>query len=789
MSEPFLYLEDLVKAGTDGPLIAPKGPKGAAAPKTTAAPAPKDGPLTLPKMPDASEGPTKVKTPTPPGGWDVYQGEGAPASDAGYSLIDGKYKRPMGSGGRGKAAPEDAPKGKKGAAEDPAAVATGEEAPAPKKGKAADTEALLAQEVSQKPDKKLVSSGAIAGPVGSSAAKIEESKQATSMGSDDSAMQGLEAAAQGTEKKKAPAKKKGAKKAPAKKKGAKKAPAKKAPAKKAPAKKAPAKKAPAKKAPAKKPVAATSTEQKLSRDLHKQKSKELVTSIKAHLDVGGLSSTREKQLEDVLTVLQDKAVMRNMPSSDQKKALILAKKVAGEHGKPIKQPTAKDFSTDIKDADKHIASGDWDKVKEQLAEVYDKAQHIQDPDQRRAVEQRISAKVEQSVRARKTKENQIQRGEDKAAKVKLKEEAAAAKLAPVPVTSPEQAIERDMHKQGAADLISTINEHLDAGADIDDAKRDQLASVIEVLEKQGDIKDMPSKEEKQALSVAKKAAGEFSKPYKPEKEEPEFKPPQEKTNYAGIFDRGRAVGTQIGTAAATTEGAGGLASTVIDYGSSGAVNAGHHLLSSGGKVEAPEASAAKAPTKGAEVEQSSMKTKKSLSLYLDLDIIKAVQPSLFGGSAPTDSRARTQHNSSYAKRPVGVANSGIVTEDDPDEGKQWKHSDEDSVEADVDAKLKKQEIEEEEEEDTDNETEKSILTAPDPQDFLKSLNTEIREELKLFLPTDMESAFMVDILEYDPSLVSKGQLSITGKDRHRFNQWAQSRLSKSIASLNERVTF
>jgi hypothetical protein len=46
---------------------------------------------------------------------------------------------------------------------------------------------------------------------------------------------------------------------------------------------------------------------------------------------------------------------------------------------------------------------------------------------------------------------------------------------------------------------------------------------------------------------------------------------------------------------------------------------------------------------------------------------------------------------------------------------------------------------------------------------------------------------MIDVLGLDPAVVSKGQAIITGKDRHRFNEWAQDRLTKSIASLNERI--
>jgi hypothetical protein len=179
-----------------------------------------------------------------------------------------------------------------------------------------------------------------------------------------------------------------------------------------------------------------------------------------------------------------------------------------------------------------------------------------------------------------------------------------------------------------------------------------------------------------------------------------------------------------------------------------------------------------------------MKTEKSLELYLDLDMIKAVQSPNVGTSSTTGSRAKMKHEASYDKRPAGIASAGLVTKEDPDQKKKTSGGGE-TVSEDIDEKLK---FKKEEEEDKDKDTEKSLVAAPNPTEFLKSLNHEVREELKMFLPNDMETNFMVDILEYDPILVSKGQLSIKGRDRHRFNEWAQERLHKSISSLNERVS-
>lgn len=341
------------------------------------------------------------------------------------------------------------------------------------------------------------------------------------------------------------------------------------------------------------------------------------------------------------------------------------------------------------------------------------------------------------------------------------------------------------HKKAARTMLNDIKHHLEYGGSFEEADRRHMEATVKVLEKQASMEGVPGKDDTAKLKLAAQILKQHDvKPPKPEEAPKEQVSKTPKKNYGAIFDAGRAAGAGIGSAAATAEGAGGLASDVLNYGTSGAVRGGHRLLQGNEKkAAAAEAAPKKAPTKGAEVEQSSMKTEKSLPLYLDLDILKAVNAPNIGNTTPTESRARTQHESSYAKRPVGVANEGIVTEDDPEEGKKWPHSDETSVEADVDAKLNKEGEEEEDEE----ETEKALLA--DPSSLLKSLNTEVRHELNKILPSDNETSFMVDVLHYDPTLVAKGQKNIMGKDRHRFNEWMQGRLSKSISSLTERIVI
>jgi len=344
-------------------------------------------------------------------------------------------------------------------------------------------------------------------------------------------------------------------------------------------------------------------------------------------------------------------------------------------------------------------------------------------------------------------------------------------------------MEADNHRQSASNMLQNVQAHMEL--ETDPEKKAQLEKIAGYLDEQSNLKGEPTSQDKDILKMAQQAVKHHgvNKPPKEEAQQPGRKAPP-KVNYARVFNQARAAGARVGSAAATVQGAGELGSSALNYASSGAVSSGQHLLGNNNEKKAAETAAKKAPKKGAEVEQSSMKTEKSLGIYIDLQ--KAVQTgSPHGHTTPSDKRARIKYESSYAKRPVGVANEGIVTEDDEDKGKKWNHSDEDSVQAEVDAKLKAKEKDEEKEKEEKEEVTKSLT--PDPISMLKSLNSEVRQELSRVLPTDLESTFMLEVLEYDPSVVSKGQAFIRGKDRHRFNEWAHARLSKSISSLNERV--
>lgn len=672
MSEPFLYLEDLVKAavpkppknigGGDKPagarMTLAGGPKATPKPSSKAqaiagpGPAANIGGGTAPpaaqtlnqgsSTPKPSEGAKALGGPKQK--LEYWSGGGTPPTDGGWTqTASGAWARPEGSGKKGGAGEAESLISDMAATgEDPATV----------------------QAMAQDPDQKRVSSGDEPGPVSSSAAKIEEAKQG-----------GVPPVSEGARK---------------------------------------------------------------VSDQKKQKGK-----MKAAQEAGGVPALSE--------------------GAD---ASLRFKREEAKDAKESKA-TAK---TSLKEADEHIKNGNWAKAEASLAEAY------KNNDTMTTAQRGEMLAKQDAVEAGKAQKPA--EGEEPKAPSTKKPEV-------VPVTSFEGEMERDLHKKNARKLSESIRSNIEAGMVPEDEVA-TLEKIADELDMHQGIENMPSESEKKILSTGRALAGEYSKPPKPEEAGQDKRPPARPMNYAGAFNRGKGAGSSAGAAAATAEGAGGLAQA-IDYGSSGAVNAGHHLLSRDGRSTAATTPTAtkKAPAKGAEVEQSAMKTQKSLELYIDLDIIKAVQSPNIGTTTPTESRARIQHESSYAKRPVGVANEGIVTEDDPDQGKKWPHSDEDSVEADVDAKLKEKEEDEEETEDTT--VEKSYFVAPDPLAFLKSLNSEVREELKRVLPTDMEASFMVEVLGHDPALVSKGQTSITGKDRHRFNEWMHGRLSNSISSLNERV--
>jgi hypothetical protein len=184
MSEPFLYLEDLIKAELPKP---PKNIGGGAKPpagRATLAGGAKDTPAVGDKAQAIAGGPLKrLEGPAPSGAttlsqanpnppvsdaakaastqtYEYWSGSGTPPSSGGWEKgPEGGWRRPEGSGGGGG----------KGESEN----LISDMAPAESEDPAVN------QKAAQDPDKKLVSSGdKETVPVSSSAEKIEASKQA-----------------------------------------------------------------------------------------------------------------------------------------------------------------------------------------------------------------------------------------------------------------------------------------------------------------------------------------------------------------------------------------------------------------------------------------------------------------------------------------------------------------------------------------------------------------------------------------------------------------------------------
>lgn len=336
------------------------------------------------------------------------------------------------------------------------------------------------------------------------------------------------------------------------------------------------------------------------------------------------------------------------------------------------------------------------------------------------------------------------------------------------------------HKQQAQDLHDTLQQHIEQlEAQGEDQKADHLRSIQEQAKTHIENDMMPGKEEEQNLKELHKIAGEYSKPPKQQTtEEGEAKgkttkQTTEKTkttggrsrSWAAAFGRGRQFGSSVGRAALTGS-AGAIGADVLDAAGGGVVSVGESLLSKPSRVQ-------ERAQKEAQKEDKSVDKGLYLSLDADLDLIKAVNPPNVGTTTESDRRMKTKMNSSYAKQPVGVmGQSGVAMEDDPDVGKEWKHSEEDSVSAEVEEELEDQKKKKEDEE----ETEKSY-------NILKSLRSSIEDELSVFRYNQREVEFLRDVLGYPESDINKGLVRITGRERAMFQEWLQDNLNKSVSSM------
>ena len=381
----------------------------------------------------------------------------------------------------------------------------------------------------------------------------------------------------------------------------------------------------------------------------------------------------------------------------------------------------------------------------------------------------------------------VKRGSAEAKKEASSGKEKAKEEKPQPPSSDLDHAKVADHQSKARSMIDNIQSHLDSG-DLDEQQTEKLQRILSTLKNHTDTKTVPGKEQTAELKEAMKIAGEHGK--KPaedqadpaaqqeaQRQEPEHKGP----NLATAFERGRAAGTAAGKAAASPYAAGALGSQAITYASQGAVHGGHRLLKEDSTARKEQQKADAKNAKSGEVRQSSMQAEKSMSLYLDLH--KAVSAPNAGTVTPSEERARIKHESSYAKHPVGVTGGGEALEpDEPDVGRQWRSSDKNSVDSKVEEMLSQ---ESKEEKTTEDSSAKSIAKSLNSEalSMIKSLNTAVRTELKQVLPNSTEMQFMIEELGYDPGRVQKGLMSITGRDRHRFNEWAQRRLEKSVSSL------
>jgi hypothetical protein len=340
------------------------------------------------------------------------------------------------------------------------------------------------------------------------------------------------------------------------------------------------------------------------------------------------------------------------------------------------------------------------------------------------------------------------------------------------------------HKSKANSLLTNIQAHIDS-KEISPEDHQKLTKVASALQAHTGVSNVPTKEQSSELKELQRLSGKHGK--ESPKEEEAGAPTQEATtkpekgpsiNWSSLFNRAQAAGQAAGKAAASPYGAGALGQQAISYATQGAVRGGHSLLKQSAKgteqeQETQETPRSRKSSKSARPEQSSMQASKSNELYLD--IFKAVNLPTSGNVTESEKRAKIKYKDSYAKRPTGVMEeSGTLLEDDPDEGASWKHSDADSQESEVDKELK------EEEKSKDKDAKKGL-------DILKSLNTAIRSEIDYYTPNELETQFMVEELGQDIRQVRKGLTSITGHNRHKFNEWVHSRLQKSVDSLVGRV--
>jgi flagellar biosynthesis GTPase FlhF len=157
-----------------------------------------------------------------------------------------------------------------------------------------------------------------------------------------------------------------------------------------------------------------------------------------------------------------------------------------------------------------------------------------------------------------------------------------------------------------------------------------------------------------------------------------------------------------------------------------------------------------------------------MRLYLDLNksIKKATGPTPNASiDTPTEKESTRAYDNSYEKQPVGVSGAS-ATPDKPEVGKQWKE--ESPEEPEATEKSKK----------SDKEIKKSLSAPREATELLKSFNSGLEAEIRRSKLKSVEVEFLTKHLGYSEDDIIKGRAIISGRDRHKFNEWLLSRLPK-----------
>lgn len=205
-------------------------------------------------------------------------------------------------------------------------------------------------------------------------------------------------------------------------------------------------------------------------------------------------------------------------------------------------------------------------------------------------------------------------------KQQAKAEAAQAKAQPKPPQSTMDQVRVADHASRAQKLQQQIQEHLDNNMDMTPDERAKGEQIIQELDKHSKLDMVPGADHANELKELTKLAGPLGKQYKPPSDG-EYGGGMGgggmgSTNAVGTnadrtqnrsgtataaFNSGRHLGAGLAAAATSpTGGAGKIGTQVIDYGTSGVVAAGHHLLHHDGETGLiTPRSGTSAPTQGA----------------------------------------------------------------------------------------------------------------------------------------------------------------------------------------------